>query len=202
MSLFKKWTFAESVNDQKQAKTSAARKIGKAVQISLPELKTELEVLMPKKTPVYILNCQNKLSLTVCQNKILFFQAHKEPHGPTLRVIHEFPHLLAKAVVDKGAIPFVLRGVDIVAQGFLNPGGVLPEGLKKGDFVAIYGEGMEHACAIGRMTLSTEEIRAAGSGYCVKNLHCLGDGLWDQTTDDAGIMIGGQKSRQKNTSKR
>ena len=44
--------------------------------------------------------------------------------------------------------------------------------------VAIYGEGKEHAMAVGITKMSTAAMREINKGIGVDNLHYLNDGLW------------------------
>lgn len=44
--------------------------------------------------------------------------------------------------------------------------------------MAIYGEGREHAMAVGVTTMSTSDIRSVNKGVGIDNLHYLTDGLW------------------------
>ena len=44
--------------------------------------------------------------------------------------------------------------------------------------VAIYGEGKEHAMAVGITKMSTADMKAINKGIGVDNLHYLNDGLW------------------------
>jgi PUA domain protein len=56
----------------------------------------------------------------------------------------------------------------MMAPGFLSAGGNLPDNLEKDRLVAIHAEGKEHACGIGRMVASSEEIKKAGKGVAVE----------------------------------
>lgn len=44
--------------------------------------------------------------------------------------------------------------------------------------IAIYGEGRQHAMAVGVTKMSTADIRAINKGIGIENLHYLTDGLW------------------------
>lgn len=83
-------------------------------------------------------------------------------------MLHKYPNLLPRVQVDRGAIKFLLSGANMMAPGLLSAGGVLPDGLKEGDIVAIHAEGKEHATGIGKMQASSEEIKKAGKGVAVE----------------------------------
>jgi PUA domain protein len=95
----------------------------------------------------------------------VFFQSRDGPVLPTLRLVHSYPDLKFRHVtVDKGAIPFVIGGANIMCPGLTNPGGYMPEdgddssGLDKGDGVVIFAEGKENALAIGIMKMSSKQM--------------------------------------------
>lgn len=62
----------------------------------------------------------------------------------------------------------------MMAPGLLSPGGSLPPGLEKDALVAIHAEGKEHACGIGKMTASSDELRSAGKGIAVDVICWIG----------------------------
>lgn len=59
---------------------------------------------------------------------------------------------------DKGAIPFVLSGANIMCPGLTSAGGDIPEDLPVGTPVAIMAEGKQSAMAIGVLTMSTQDM--------------------------------------------
>jgi PUA domain protein len=62
----------------------------------------------------------------------------------------------------------------MMAPGLLSPGGNLPDGLEKDRLVAIHAEGKEHACGIGKMTASSEEVKKAAKGVAVEVVTWIG----------------------------
>lgn len=76
---------------------------------------------------------------------------------PTLRVCHKYPTILPRFQVDKGAIPFVLKGSDIFCAGLTSKGGNMVD-VEKNAIVAIFAESKQHACSIGITTMSTENM--------------------------------------------
>jgi PUA domain protein len=126
---------------------------------------------------LFFTNSSNKVSLIVVNKNIKFFKYENE-WVPTLHLLHQYPTLLPLVQVDEGAIKFVLKGADIMAPGLLSKGGYLPPGLEAGTVVAIRAEGKTNILAIGVLTSSSDEIRKAGKGSVITNLHFLNDGLW------------------------
>lgn len=67
-----------------------------------------------------------------------------------------------------------------MCPGLTSPGAKLPEeNLDVDTIVAIYAEGKEHALAIGKLTMSTDDIKSKNKGIGIELLHYLGDGLWN-----------------------
>lgn len=75
-----------------------------------------------------------------------------------LAIKRAVPHIMKQVRADKGAIPFVLSGANVMCPGLTSAGGEMSEELDAGTPVAIMAEGKEHAMAIGVLTLSTEEM--------------------------------------------
>lgn len=102
----------------------------------------------------------------------VLFQHRDGPLLPTLKLVHAYPTLdFTHVTVDKGAIPFLLGGANVMCPGLTNPGGEMPPdglvqdangfdepGLDKGTGVVIFAEGKEHALAVGVMTMSSAEM--------------------------------------------
>eukprot|EP00975_Prorocentrum_lima_P051252 10736569-Prorocentrum_lima.AAC.1 len=63
-----------------------------------------------------------------------------------------------------------------MCPGLTSEGGDLPDGLQEGDVVAVHAEGKRHPLAIGRMIMSSDEIRASNKGHGIQVLHHLTDG--------------------------
>ena len=109
--------------------------------------------------------------------EFIFFQCRQGPYIPTLRFLHKYPDILPKYQVDRGAVPFVLSGANIMAPGLTSAGGAMDD-VPAESVVAVMVQGKEHAIAIGVTTMSTEDIRSVNKGNAVENTHWLNDGLW------------------------
>lgn len=97
----------------------------------------------------------------------VLFQHRDGPILPTLKLVHQYSSdqlAFQQVTVDKGAIPFVLGGANIMCPGLTkDPGSIMPPdteepGLSKGQGVVIYAEGKEFALAVGVLTMSTAEM--------------------------------------------
>ncbi|MCL6578593.1 MAG: DUF1947 domain-containing protein [Candidatus Bathyarchaeota archaeon] len=80
-----------------------------------------------------------------------------------------------KVVVDMGAVPHICNGANVMA-----PGIVCFEGdFMKGDFVVVVDEKHGKPIAIGEALHNSEEIKKIKQGVVVKNLHFVGDKIWN-----------------------
>ncbi|CAA6654313.1 unnamed protein product [Spirodela intermedia] len=175
--MFKKFSL-EEVSGQNQVKASVQRKIRQSIVDEYPGLEPVLEDLLPKKSSLIVVKCQNHLNLVVANNVPLFFNIRDGPYMPTLRLLHQYPNIMKKFQVDRGAIKFVLSGANIMCPGLTSPGGILDDDVLEARPVAIMAEGKEHALAIGFTKMSAKDIRTINKGIAVDNMHYLNDGLW------------------------
>ncbi|KAK2965875.1 hypothetical protein RJ640_024717 [Escallonia rubra] len=168
----------EEVSGQNQVKASVQRKIRNSIAEEYPGLEPVLDDLLPKKSPLIVAKCPNHLNLVVVNNVPLFFNIRDGPYMPTLRLLHQYPDIMKKLQVDRGAIKFVLAGANIMCPGLTSPGGVLDDDVGEETPVAIMAEGKQHALAIGFTKMSAKDIKAINKGIGVDNMHYLNDGLW------------------------
>ncbi|PKA52729.1 hypothetical protein AXF42_Ash001710 [Apostasia shenzhenica] len=175
--MFKKFTF-EDISAQNQVKTSVQRKIRQNIVDEYPGLEPLMDDLLPKKVPLIVAKCQNHLNLVVVSNVPLFFNVRDGPYMPTLRLLHQYPNIMKKLQVDRGAIKFVLSGANIMCPGLTSPGGALDEDVREETPVAIMAEGKQHALAIGFTKMSAKDIKSINKGIGVDTMHYLNDGLW------------------------
>ena len=93
---------------------------------------------------------------------------------PTL-VFNEAFALMSKVVVDMGAVPYVCDGADVMAPGIVRFEGE----FKKGDFVFVVDEKHGKTIAIGEATYDVDDARKVTKGVVIKNIHFVGDKLWN-----------------------
>lgn len=177
--LFKKFSIDE-ISSQNQVKSSVQRAIRAKVIDAYPWLEETgvIDVLLPKKEQICIGKCPDHVQLVIVHGRPLFFAQRDGPWFPTLRLLHQYPNMMIKLQSDLGAIKFVLQGANIMCPGLTSPGASMPAQVPAESPVAIYGEGKEHAMAVGMTKMSTEDMRSINKGIGVDNLHYLTDGLW------------------------
>ncbi|CAI5535735.1 unnamed protein product [Closterium sp. Naga37s-1] len=160
--MFKKYAPVLFSNDevagQNQLKASVQRKIRQSIAEEYPSLDSVLEDLLPKKSPIVIAKCPNHVSIVVMNNVPLFFNVRDGPFMPTLRLLHQYPDMMRKMQVDRGAIKFVMSGANIMCPGLTSPGGKMDDGIPTDSPVAIFAEGKENALAIGYTKMSSDDM--------------------------------------------
>ncbi|MBU0757048.1 MAG: RNA-binding protein [Nanoarchaeota archaeon] len=93
---------------------------------------------------------------------------------PTLKAIVK-NNFLKKITVDMGAVKFVVKGADIMRPGVVD----VDEGIEINDIVSIVDINNKKPLAVGKALLSGEDILALEKGIVVKNLHQVGDAIWN-----------------------
>ncbi|KAF7286512.1 malignant T-cell-amplified sequence 1 homolog [Rhynchophorus ferrugineus] len=176
--MFKKFDEKESISGVLQLKSSVQKSIRSKILDSYPHLENYLDVILPKKDAFKIVKCHDHIEILInSAGEQQFFRQREGQWMPTLKLLHKYPFFLPMQQVDKGAIRFVLSGANIMCPGLTSPGAQMTE-VQKDTIVAIMAEGKDHALAIGKTTLSTEDIAKINKGIGVENCHYLNDGLW------------------------
>ncbi|CAI5759514.1 unnamed protein product [Candida verbasci] len=185
--MFKKFS-KEEIHSRSNIKSSVQRGL-KANFVSLyPNIEQAIDLVIPKKSQVILIKCEDKIQLYSVDKsdedgenrEIVMFQHFNDDLVPTLTTIHKFPEAFPRVQVDRGAIKFVLGGANIMCPGLTSPGAKLPdENIEEGKIVTVYAEGKEHALAVGKLLMSTDDIKSKNKGHGVELIHYLGDGLWN-----------------------
>ena len=184
--MFKRFNADNDCSTSTQTKASVQRAIKNFITTSHPNLSPDdLDELLPKKPPLmqYKVSGGAHVTLYCLEGQPIFFESRDGPILPCLKFVHKYSDLgWTSVTVDKGAIPFILGGANIMCPGLTNPGGKMPDDLEKGRGVVIFAEDKEHALAVGVMKLSAEEIKTKNKGIGIEVAHFMGDGLYN--TDD------------------
>ncbi|KAG0169045.1 Malignant T-cell-amplified sequence 1 [Apophysomyces sp. BC1034] len=178
--MFKKFSFQENIAGQSQLKSSVQRAIRSRLVEQYPMLEAVLDEMIPKKTPIIQIKGHEHISFLSVNGDILFFQHFDGPFFPTLKLLHQYPGILPRLQVDRGAIKFVLSGANIMCPGLTSKGARMDTDLPNGAVVAIMAEGKENALAVGLLKMSTEDIRKINKGIGCDNIHYLTDTLWKE----------------------
>ncbi len=82
---------------------------------------------------------------------------------------------LARVTVNMGAVPFVCNGADVMAPGIVGFEGA----FKRGDFVVVVDERHHRPIAVAVALFGREEAEKLGRGKVLKNVHYVGDRVWN-----------------------
>ncbi|MFX1450619.1 MAG: DUF1947 domain-containing protein [Promethearchaeota archaeon] len=129
--------------------------------------------IIPKNSQIEYIRGE-ELAIYAINKRVMFIE-FKDTLLPSLQAMIEDLITLPKVTVDKGAIPYVTKGAQIMVPGITK---VDPE-IKKGDYVVIIDEIYNKPIAIGKSLMDSEEIESLNKGKAVKNLHYVGDKIWN-----------------------
>jgi len=133
--------------------------------------KNELE-FDERKTRTEVIEIDGE-QLILFDGKPLLFKAEGQLI-PTLffeRYIASAP----KIAVDRGAIPHICNGADVMAPGVRN----IEKSFLKEGFVVVVDETHGKPLAVGRALLDSETMRRTERGPIVKTLHYVGDKIYN-----------------------
>ena len=93
----------------------------------------------------------------------------------TLRGLYKYNPKEHFVVVDMGAVGFVAKGADIMVPGIIDA----DINIQKNDYVWICDEKNRKPLAVGMTLMTGEEMKSKNTGKAIKNIHYVGDELWD-----------------------
>ena len=125
-----------------------------------------------KNTPVEKIVLDKNAELYLVEGKPLFFKTG-ENIFPTIIALRENIISLPKVTVDMGAVPHVAGGADVMA-----PGIVELDNFKKGDAVVVIDERNKVPLLVGMALYDSEEIKNMKKGKVIRNIHHVGDAIW------------------------
>jgi PUA domain protein len=112
-----------------------------------------------------------KVDDLLLQNNVPILFEQEERIYPTLKnKTLIFPHVY----VDKGAIPFVVKGADLMRLGIKNM-----EEFQKDSLVFIADAEYKQNLALGIALFSSQDIQVMDKGKVIKNIHYVGDSIWN-----------------------
>jgi PUA-domain protein len=94
---------------------------------------------------------------------------------PFLKLLLEDLIQLPKIVIDMGAVPYIVKGADVMLPGIV----AADKNIKKDDYVAIVDVKHNKSLAIGIVLVDLIEPSKEKKGRVVKTIHYVGDKLWE-----------------------
>ncbi|EPX71141.1 RNA-binding protein Tma20 [Schizosaccharomyces octosporus yFS286] len=181
--MFKRFNSKEDFKGTTPIKSSIQRGIKSKLVETFPKLEQVIDDLIPKKSQLTQIKCEERIFLYALNGEIILFQHFDGPVIPSLRLIHKCPDAFPQVRVDRGAIKFVLSGANIMIPGLTSAGGNLPEDIGKDQYVVIMAEGKSAPAAIGITQMTAKEMIETNKGIGIENVHHLGDNLWKTILD-------------------
>jgi len=130
---------------------------------------------LPTKSRVEVVFINENEKVITLEDKPVLFELN-EKIFPTLMLLQERSEIaLKKVVVDMGAVKFVANGADVMRPGIVS----FDENLAKDEIVLIVDERFGKSLAIGLALLSASELKATDKGKAIKNIHYVGDRIWN-----------------------
>lgn len=178
--MFKTFT-KDNISQQSRIKKSVGRGIRKAIGEQFPTLEDSgaLESILNKKKKVEVAKAQKHLQIVVVDDAPLFFNARNGVFFPHLMLLHQFPDMMPRWQVDKGAIRFLLGGANVMCPGLTSAGAKMETDIPVGSAIAIFAEGKDLPLALGLVMMSKDDILSKNKGVAIELIHYMGDGLWD-----------------------
>ncbi len=87
--------------------------------------------------------------------------------------------IIPQVVVDMGAVPYICKGADVMVPGVRAVKGK----FKENAIIVVVDEQHSKPLAVGITLFSSEDMKAVKNGKTVKNLHYVGDKLWNYLKD-------------------
>lgn len=131
-------------------------------------------LLWPDNAKLEVLETDKDVSFIVIDRVPVFFQKDGR-YYPTLKAVLGLDLLRKTVVVDEGAVRFVVNGADIMRPGVVE----FDKSIEKDDTVVVLEVKHRKPLAIGTSLLDAEGFGREKTGKVVKNVHFVGDHIWE-----------------------
>ena len=133
------------------------------------------EAIVNKKSRIEHIVTDDETEIEIIDKKPILIKFKGEVTIPTINILNEVSDEIPKVIVDQGAIPYIINGADIMRPGIVNIEGK----FDKGAIVQIQEERFHKVISIGMALYASNEIIEKKKGKVVRNIHHVGDKLWD-----------------------
>ncbi|MCZ2809494.1 MAG: DUF1947 domain-containing protein [Candidatus Bathyarchaeota archaeon] len=135
-------------------------------------IKTDVEQMIGSKPRIEV-NENEAAEIFILNGKPLLARSAGELF-PTLAFEEVFP-FVSRIVVDMGAVPYVCKGADVMAPGVVSVKGE----FEGNDLLLVIDERHGKPLAVGVALFNSQVMKNMRHGKIVKNLHHVGDKLWN-----------------------
>jgi PUA domain protein len=140
-------------------------KASEKLKVDLKKLfdaKVDVELVQTEFAEIYLI--RGKPSLVETEGNIF----------PAL-TFDKYSALMPRVVINMGAVPHVCNGANVMAPGIVRFEGE----FKADDFVLVVDEKYGKPMAIGKIVYDSETVKKVAQGVVVKNMHHVGDRVWN-----------------------
>lgn len=89
----------------------------------------------------------------------IFFQHRDGPILPSLKFVHRYPGVeFTRVTVDKGAIPYLLGGANVMCPGLTNPGELFHDRCVCDNHDDVFGDVLCDAFFVGTLPLLQHQL--------------------------------------------
>jgi PUA domain protein len=145
----------------------------KQIKNFLTDLQLKFSIpLFDEKSAVDTAQYDNQKIIIVDDDVDFFY--YKEVIFFTLKGIYKYRPRNYYVIVDMGAVGFVTDGADVMAPGIVDAD---PK-IEPGNLIWIADETHRKPLGVGEALLTGEEMIRQNKGKAIKNIHYIGDRLW------------------------
>jgi len=137
------------------------------------KLKIDIKQLLGTKTQIEVAETQSAQVFFVNNTPILAIS--NDIPLPTL-LFEEALRLLPRIVVNMGAVPHICNGADVMAPGVVR----IEKEYKTNDYVVVVDERHNKPLALAISLTDSQTALKMQHGKIAKNIHYVGDNLWNQ----------------------
>lgn len=130
-----------------------------------------LDNFLNKKDKIELV--EDEFRLIMVNNEVYFFFI-EDKLIPSLKLLIK-NNFLPKIIIDMPAVKFIANGADVMRPGIK---GI--EDFPKNATITIVDETHQKPLAIGQALFSSEEMKSMDSGKVIKNIHYVGDKIWNR----------------------
>jgi PUA-domain protein len=139
-----------------------------------------VNTILAGKPTIELLKLDNHEELISVKDKIVFWLSNNR-YIPvmTLLIDPNIPFSMRYVTVDKGAIPYVSKGADVMRPGILK----IDPLIKKNDLIKIQDPQYGRALAVGEALYDAAEMEAMDKGKVIQYRHGVSDEIWAYARD-------------------
>jgi PUA domain protein len=113
-------------------------------------------------------------TIIIVNNEIIGYMVEAKPLF-TVRGLLKYKPEKRYVTVDMGAVKYVANGADVMSPGIVDA----DPSIKSGNYVWIRDVNNKRPIAVGKALVDRENMGKGFSGKAVKNIHHVGDDLWN-----------------------